>query len=310
MDKIFIGGEVKERIAPTAPKPIKITTSGFPSSGSRNQVPKSRSISKAPIIKPLASRKEDTIQTKSDIIDFEKQNIMKVESMSDQERQSAINDIKMLLSPKSIEYLLKQSKSAIATRPIEPKVAATHESTYQKDANPSELLSQSLAAPTDEIELNIALKTASKNVQDSIAWTQPTTQTNSLKPTVTESSSSFRMNKDRFNLQGVKVIAPDILLTQTLSFFQSIPLLTSTISSDTLHSFSKTCVDCMYTLHIVESPPAADSQPQHELHNHQFDQDAPGYTVTEIIEVFIYPYHQYMYEYLILIIVCLYVYVS
>jgi hypothetical protein len=114
-----------------------------------------------------------------------------------------------------------------------------------------------------------------------------------------------RMSKDRFDLQGRKVLARSVLIDHVLAVLQSsfgkhMHANTNTnthtnantnssnncvLADDQLRSVSTLCVDRMMAIGVCVEPAPADTQPQDELRMHQYDRDAAGYSLSEICEV-------------------------
>jgi hypothetical protein len=104
-----------------------------------------------------------------------------------------------------------------------------------------------------------------------------------------------RMSKDRFDLQGRKVLARSVLIDHVFAVLQSsfgkhIHANTNNsnncvLADDQLRSISTLCVDRMMAIGVCVVPAPADTQPQDELRMHQYDRDAAGYSLSEICEV-------------------------
>lgn len=157
--------------------------------------------------------------------------------------------------------------------------------------------------PKTEAELEAALQRSSMKQRAALEWTgkvgsnqlsssesKSVVAKSDYDASVPETSSSdplsvpYRMKYDRFDLTGRKIEDLSLITSQIESILTSAPLMAS-YSESQRHDIAARCVDLVLRSGCLAAPPEHDSQPQHELHNHQFDQNKPGYTFQEISEV-------------------------
>lgn len=215
--------------------------------------------------------------------DYEKDNINAILSMSKQQRENALGEITSTLSSKSIQFLLNKISDKKRS-----EVANLIQNNLRQPEFDKSRVTVNMAELTTHEEIDLALSNAPQVAQASTEWIRGNITVCNSNQTPHNSNnnltSSFRLNKDRFDLKGCKVINPDILSSQILEIF----LLTypfSHIPSEQLQTLISSFVRQLLHIGFFTAPSPEDSQPQHELHNHQYDQDQPGYTFTEISEV-------------------------
>lgn len=309
MEKVFIG-EVTERETKNALQPINIkTTTGFPKPkdllpkrSSTNNTSRSPKATNTAIATKIATKPD--IENDSVNVDYENENLKRVLSMSQAERDAAVREIQSMLSPSAVSNLLRIAERKntqlvdIVNKDIKSCVAL--------DVSLDENIYEDSEMPTTEAELESALQRSTNKQKAALEWTGKieankvmNMSSNSISTVVEAAAHSsstsapdplsvpFRMKYDRFDLLGCKIAEQSLIASQIESILTSSSF-TAFLTDLQRHDIAMMCVELLSSCGCLTAPPTPDSQPQHELHNHQYDQNKPGYTFQEISEVIIY----------------------
>ena len=308
MQKQVFSGDVVERKSSEPKQFILKPNSGFPkSSHTRNQHIKTDTPSTSTFINNDVEQKKQFLAiSKTCENDFEQNNIQQIMSMSKTELDEAMQEIMTTFSPKSLEILNR--RSTIDSLKQNTAILSDNISTEKIDTTDYQNSVIDIASISSEHELQNAISNAPPQVQLNVEWIKPLG--NKIVVTKTEieknhssnttnkgnkeiknnienksTATGFRLTSDRFDLSGSKVIEHSVLYSQMKELFTTTDPLSS-LSSNDIHNLCEEILHLFNTLGFFRYPPSdIDSQPQHELYNHQYDQHLPGYSFQEISEV-------------------------
>jgi hypothetical protein len=279
MASIFFGDVIEK--SGSTPQPMIQRNTGFPESIVLRSKPRElKTILKSNITIGIQTTEFNFEQLK----DYEIENIQKILNMSEDERKTALEEISQSISnPETLNYLKSSMKNKNQV-----------ETEFKKKDYFNPPFDMSLIST--ENELKVAVSNSSKPLQDSLRWTSENVnisdkiKSDTLNQSFGNRSSSklySRLTTDRFDLNGSRVVEPGIMKDQILKVLKdSSPF--SLLSSLELDSITDCIINMLYESHILIIPPVeSETQPQHELYNHESDQEKPGYTFKEIDEVII-----------------------
>lgn len=209
--------------------------------------------------------------------EFSEMNESMIEAMSPEEINLAIDEIRLLLTPKSIQFL---QKGPVPTETVQTR----HKPRQINDDAALNLVPKAPLVPTSENPWFGVESVASVSVRPIIEVESPTV--------------------DRYDLNGRKItellMATEKIKEEVLKsgLFNS----NKTLPDDVGGVVSALCVQCMkpmaksgatveggggdgYFLWRDDALASAHQQPQDELKHHQYQNESPGYSLREIIEV-------------------------
>jgi hypothetical protein len=144
--------------------------------------------------------------------------------------------------------------------------------------------------PSAQIESSIApFEDRHKDESVKLAWTSLEPSNKALLSNLQPTLPSLHT---RFDLQG-RVILPNTesmaskLTSLLMEYHPNISQHQSDSISELLLTFITSCLHIQFIV-LTPYPENVATVPQHELFNHEFEQDSPGYTLTEALEVHIY----------------------
>jgi hypothetical protein len=277
-------GNVIEKTSETL-KPIIINKNGFPQP-KRISYPSKKANNQ---LKQMVSQQETSSNHKVPVdfndIDYETKNLQIILSMTEEEREEAISEISQVLSKSSIDFLMKKNVSTKVIESVQSKLSVSE----------SASVVDRLETVNSEEELMKLVEKAPKELKASLEWIHgnQNNKENKNKPSLNsnvDSTSGFRMTQDRFDLKGRKVVKKDSVTSQIFDLIKSShPFLELDKKGiDQIYQIMNRYVMGLLNIQYFVHPPPIDNQPQHELFNHQFDQNVPGYNMIEISEVIIY----------------------
>lgn len=205
-------------------------------------------------------------------------NATTVDSMSTEEISLALEEIRSLLSPKSIEFL---QKGPVPTEEAQPSRAAQR--AKQKPAPQVSLIADKPQTSTEES-----------------SWFGDQNLQGNPNHRAVPAESPFA---ERFDLNGRKVIDSATVSGKIVEeavksgLFSSRKGLAEAVGT----ALAELCVECLcpvaksaqggtgagFFVWRTEALKSAEAQPQDELKHHQYQNEAPGYTLREILEVWI-----------------------
>jgi len=223
-----------------------------------------------------ASRSAAYTATSGPVDESSEINKSMVEAMSPSEISMALDEIRSLLSPKSIEFLQR------APAPSEVAEVTAAKQPFSKKASSTVDLAQNVPlVPTENPWLNDNI------LREAVAQT--------ASPDVRSESPTT----DRYDLNGRKVVDPEVAGTKIREEVHKSGLFSSnkSLADEVGVMVASQCVEHLLPvakgvgreeavfLWRRDALTSAQHQPQDELKHHQFQSDSPGYTLREIIEV-------------------------
>lgn len=198
-----------------------------------------------------------------------------IEAMSPSEITMALDEIRSLLSPKSIEFLQRGSAPSEARNA--PTTTVQHKNSSVADLAPTVPLVPTSDNPWHE-DVNPS-EAAVRSVNSAVSAENPLT--------------------DRYDLNGRKVVDPEVAGTRIREEVRKSGLFGSSksLADEVGDVIAGLCVEHLLPVAKGAGHPeaffvwrqdalaSAQQQPQDELKHHQFQHDSPGYTLREIIEV-------------------------
>lgn len=199
-----------------------------------------------------------------------------IEAMSPSEISMALDEIRSLLSPKSIEFLQRG-----------PAPAEVDEATRAKPPLPKKSTEVDLAQ-------NVPIVSTADN-----PWSNDSNGREDAARGVGPDVRAESPTTDRYDLNGRKVVDPEVAGTKIREEVHKSGLFGS---SKSLADEVGAMIAALCTEHLLpvakaagredavfvwrqDALTSAQQQPQDELKHHQFQNDSPGYTLREIIEV-------------------------
>ena len=302
---------IKERDDVEQPKPIVLrSTLIFGGGGGKNlaALNRKKQLQTTPITTTTTTTTTTTeLAAQVEGNDYENANREKVLSMSASEINEAVNDLSMVLSAKSIEFLRKRghkkleveclllspllsSSSTTLSSSLPPPPPPPPSSSSSSSSSSPPMLPSYIASNAEE--LKIAQSSASKEITANIAWALDNDESVERNNNGTEEKKKddsairralSRSSHDRFDLNGSKVINGREEMIETLI---KSALEQTGLSQDSLNKLATSIVDGMLAVKFCVLPNAPDSQPQDELLQHESEASLAGYSYLEICEFF------------------------
>ena len=208
-------------------------------------------------------------------------NACTVDAMSAEEIALALEEIRSLLSPKSIEFL---QKGPVPTEVAQPS-RAVHRAKQQPVAHASAIEEK---------------KTQTETSAEDSPWHGEQAVSGDLSRIVVPAESPLT---ERFDLNGRKVVDSEVIASKVVEEVVKSGLFNSRkgLAEEVGTALAKLCLECLHPVaksalggggggagfYVWRSAAleASQTQPQDELKHHQYQNESPGYTLREILEV-------------------------
>ena len=241
--------------------------------------------------------------------DYERENLQKVMSMTEQDVQESLATISTMFSATSLDFLRQRGLKELESR--KSSASTEHTSTSLPTPAPSASASQQEATPTTSAlppvrpedviatsleELQKRQLEAPPEVQARLAWTLD------VPDSTTDEDERAKQRQfaadERFDLYGNKIISSQILFPQITKMVFP----TNSAATETIQHLLSLCVDNSGLARDQNTYATLENQPQNELRHHESDMHRIGYTIREACEVshtFEYLYHMNICSYFV-----------
>jgi len=261
----------------SAPKPIVRNTNTEPATSvaeNRKFIVSSVGASKQPVPAKFSSDSDMPADEVSSM------NACTVDAMSAEEITLALEEIRSLLSPKSIEFL---QKGPVPTEVAQPSRTAQR-------------VKQPPVAHTSPISEN---KPQPQTSAEDSPWHGDQALSGDLSRLVVPAESPL---SERFDLNGRKVVESAVITSKVVEEVVKSGLFNARkgLAEEVGTFLAKLCLECLHPVaksaqavgggagfYVWKSDAleASQTQPQDELKHHQYQNESPGYTLREILEV-------------------------